>query len=69
MPRCHPAGWLSLLGLLLAGFLMTHVPLGLGLCVYSFLIGTWPLGPKPVKGGATVRKGTTKAQHVGEAAP
>ena len=50
--QCHSAGWLSLQGLLFAGFPMTHIPLSLGLCVWSFLTGTQPLEPKPVKGGS-----------------
>lgn len=52
MPQvCHPAGWPPFTGLLLAGFLMTHVPLSLSLCVWGFSTSTHPLGLKPVKGG------------------
>lgn len=46
----------------------------LGLCVWSFAPGTnLPLGPKPVEGcwvaTTAAREGTSKGQHVGEAAP
>lgn len=51
MPQvCHLAGWPLLTGLLLAGFFMTHVPLGLSLCVCGFSNNTRPLGLKPLKG-------------------
>lgn len=51
----------------------TGVPLGLGLCVWSFLPGTRPFWDpslwKLLTASAAARKGTSKGQHVGEAAP